>query len=427
MAKHKIYGNRRERNGGGDKISRYNQRTLHEDREYGFYWYAWLWGLLRTPLVFLCALTIVIGLVASGINYVNMQFFMPVNPDITETSEFVIERGSSITKISNKLEEEGFVRNKTIFKSIVSLQGLGGKIQYGSYPLSPSMDVNEVITALTAGGNNNERVITIIPGWTINDIAEYLQKAGAIKDTTEFFALCNDIEKFRTDYYVVEQAYESQNTAGRIHQLEGYLAPDTYRVYSNASAEEILRVLLKQMDSVVDKVFYPTGDIIYDENGSLVDQEPEERYNSQLTQEQIVILASMIEREAGKKADYSKVSAVFHNRLAKDIPLDSDATISYALGLKRIVLTNDDLNADTKYNTYLNKGLPVGPICNPSRAALQAALYPDLQYIEEGYMYFCSKDPTTNELEFSKTNEEHRAAVEKYRPLWEAYDKSQGN
>lgn len=89
-------------------------------------------------------------------------------------------------------------------------------------------------------------------------------------------------------------------------------------------------------------------------------------------------------------------------------------------------LSNSDLNVQSPYNTYLHKGLPLGPICSPSRAAVQAALYPDEDYIAQTYLYFCSKDPATGELHFSRTIEEHNLAVSIYAPLWQAYDRQQG-
>ena len=113
---------------------------------------------------------------------------------------------------------------------------------------------------------------------------------------------------------------------------------------------------------------------------------------------------------------------MFHNRLKENMALGSDVTVQYALGVKRLVLTQSELDTDSAYNTYLHKGLPVGAICNPGDAAIEAALFPDNDYIEEGYLYFALTDPETGELAFTKTLEEHNAVVAEYRPLWEAYD-----
>ena len=129
-----------------------------------------------------------------------------------------------------------------------------------------------------------------------------------------------------------------------------------------------------------------------------------------MTMDQVLTLASMIEKEA-KKADFAKVSAVFHNRLDQGMLLQSDPTVHYVTGERRMALRQSDLAVDSPYNTYKVSGLPVGPICNPSPEAINAALYPDESYVAEKYLYFCSKDPNTGELYFSKTLEEHNVVV----------------
>lgn len=144
-----------------------------------------------------------------------------------------------------------------------------------------------------------------------------------------------------------------------------------------------------------------------------------------MTMDEVFTLASMIEKEA-KTADFARVSAVFHNRLKLGMTLGSDVTVKYVSGSEKMVLSSSDLSVESPYNTYTRKGLPVGPICNPSMDAVVAALYPDEQYVAQKYLYFCSKDPNSGELYFSKTQEEHDAAVAMYRPLWEEYDRSRG-
>ncbi len=424
MARSRLYSSRRPRS--GVSASYYNQKTLQRDREYGFFWYSWLWHLLRPVLVFLCSMIVVLGIVATGWQYLNNHFFMPVNPSDTSVREFVIEKDSSITKIGANLYDQKFIRNKGIFKYIIQFQGLTSKIQYGSYPLSSSMDVNQIIGILTSGTATTERTITIIPGWTVDDIAGYLVKQGAIRDAKEFLALANNADLFKNDFREVQEAVDSGSLSQRKYALEGYLAPDTYRVYANSTPENLIRTLLKQTEAVTDGVFNtePTPEIVYDEEGNVIDQV---LYESKLSHDQTIILASMIEKEAGKKADFAKVSAVFHNRLDKGMRLDSDASVMYPLNIRRLILSSDELASENGYNTYTRDGLPVGPICNPSKAALSAALYPDMEYIAEGYLFFCAGDPSKSEIVFAKTKEEHEANVAKYRPLWEAYDQRNTN
>jgi UPF0755 protein len=155
------------------------------------------------------------------------------------------------------------------------------------------------------------------------------------------------------------------------------------------------------------------------------DEEAPARFETNLTYDKTIILASMIEKEAVKDEDFARVSAVFHNRLTSGIRLESDPTIKYTTGVKRFILTEDELRSNTSYNTYVITALPAGPICSPSKLALEAALYPDMEYIVENYMFFCSMDPTTGDLNFSKTKTEHDEAVTQYRPLWLEYDNRQ--
>lgn len=394
----------------------YNQRTLLREREYGFYWYAWLWKIIRPILIFGASAIIVLGIFVNVWFALYDNFLKPVNPDDQTTVTFKINQGDYVSTIGNHLVEQGLLRNKGIFKYMVMFKGVTSDIQYGTYQLSPSMNVSEIIDILSSGTSSVERSITIIPGWTVEDIANYFYTIGAIENKAEFLALCNDQEKFASVSHQVAQAVEAGSTSGRKYLLEGYLAPDTYRVFTTASAESLIKTLLSQTELVMDDLYASIEANEAVAEGSFV---------STLTQDQTIILASMIEKEAGTADDYGRVSAVFHNRLARGMRLESDPTVKYVTGSTDFILPSDELNLDSAYNTYVISGLPVGPICNPSKAAIEAALHPNQDYINEGYLYFCSKDPSSGELQFSRTLEEHEAAVAQYRPLWEAYDAEQ--
>ncbi len=392
----------------------YSEHSLIREREYGFYWYAWIWNILRPVAIFLISAVICLGVVLSGWNKLYKSFIMPMDPEDTTTVTFEIKSGSSISAIASKLEREGLLRNKTLFKTYILFEGLTGKVQYGTYQISPSMDYKEIATILSSGSSSTERTITIIPGWTVLDIANYFIKIGAITDQTAFLELCRTVATFRSDYTQLINAYGPGDRPDRIYSLEGYLAPDTYRVFTNASPEQLLRTLLSQTEVVMDR--------LYSETNSASEGE----FVTPLSQDEIIILASIIEKEAAHKDDYSRVSAVLYNRLAQGMKLECDSTVNYLTGNhSRFILTSEELAIDSTYNTYVVNGLPAGPICNPSYAALNAALHPNQFYLEEGYLYFCTKDPAKGELAYSKTLLEHQAAVSQYRPLWEAYDAEQ--
>lgn len=402
---------------------KYDEKTLRKEREYGLFWYSWLWRFLRPVAVFLCATLIIIGLVSTAWDKVYEKFLMPVSVESTDVVRFTIESGTSITKIGQNLKEAGLLRNASVFKYLVQFQGLTSNISYGTYNLSPSMDVTDIVGELTSGKQNSERTITIIPGWTVEDIADYLYQEGAIVSKEEFLSLCKDATAFADSSYPLKLAQEAGTLEGRKYQLEGYLAPDTYRIFYSASAQSIINTLIAQTNTVVDDVFYSDHTkYAVAEDGSYFEVE---QYQTTLTMDQTIILASIIEKEAGKTDDYAKVSAIFHNRLNAGWKLESDPTATYLSGESKLVLSDEEIAAASAYNTYYISGLPVGPICNPSAAAIEAALFPDMDYISQGYMYFCAKEPASGELAFAITLEEHEANVAMYKPLWEAYDREQ--
>lgn len=404
---------------------KYSIRALHEDREYGLFWYAWLWKILRPVLIFLCSCLIVVGMVSVGYNKLYDEFLAPMDESSAEIVEFTIESGESVSQIGRNLEEAKLLRNSSVFKYMVQFEGLTNSLSYGTFKLSPGMNINQIIDELTSGSQTNERVITIVPGWTCEDIANYLVSIGALTDTQEFLTLCNDVDRFVGNSYALRDAQNAGTLEGRKYALEGYLAPDTYRIFLSATPESIIKTLLTQNNNVIDDVFYADNTEYYtDEEGNYHEVES---YNSTLTMDQTIILASMIEKEAASQEDYARVSAVFHNRLKQGWKLESDPTATYLSGESKLALSDADIAQQNSYNTYYVTGLPVGPICNPSTAALEAAKAPDLSYIEGGYMYFCATEPTSGTLVFAKTREEHEANVARYRPLWEEYDRQRAN
>lgn len=420
MADKKWRGRRKRAPRQAVQTEQYNIKTLHEDREYGLYWYAGLWKLLRPLLIFACSVLIVIGIVNFGYNKIYENFLGPADSQNVGLVNFEIESGQSVTAIGSSLEKANLVRSGSVFKYLVQLKGVGNRLSYGSFELSPSMTVSQIITELTSGSQTNERTITIVPGWTCEDIADYLVREGAISSADEFLTLCNDVDRYVGDSYALKAAQDAGTLMGRKYALEGYLAPDTYRIFKSASAESIIATLLKQHNKVIDQVYYADNtEYQVDANG---EYSPVEVYQSDLTMDQYIVLASMIEKEAAKSEDYARVSAVFHNRLKQGWKLESDPTATYLFGLSHYILTEEELTSQSLYNTYVVPALPIGPICNPSTAALKAAMHPDMDYIEQGYMYFCATDPATGELAFAITREEHEQNVARYQQMWAAYD-----
>ncbi len=372
----------------------------------GFPWYSVLWRVLRPLLVGLCALLVTAGLVMGLWNGIERTYFAAVDASDPTEITFQIKSGASLTRVANDLQAAGLIRSSSVFKYYADFLGYGQKIQSGDYVLTRAQSLPEIADKLTTGdGNPIVRNITVIPGWTVRDIASYLVSVGQLDDADPFLALCRTGTDFR-EYYYVSDVLATATAASRLYKLEGYLMPDTYEVYTSAGAADIIRKLLSQTQAVFTDSMLTRAEEIG------------------MSMDQVLTLASIIEKEA-RNEDFARVSAVFHNRLDLGMSLGSDATVKYVSGVTRLSLSNEDLGYASPYNTYLYRGLPPGPICSPSAAAITAALYPDEVFLQEQYLYFCTKEPGSGSLAFARTLEEHNRNVAVYSPLWQAYDREQ--
>ena len=304
------------------------ERELLESRRYGFFWYDWIWRILRPILVFTCSFVIICGLVYTGWQKVDDMFFSPMDSADGQTVAFSVKSGSSLSAVSRNLEEAGLIHNHTVFKYMADFMGMGQKIQSGDYELSRAMSATEILDQLISGdGKPLTTTITIIPGWTVEDVARYLAELKILGNTDEFLSLCKSGESY-SGYYFIEEMMKTDTVSQRRYALEGYLSPNTYEIYTSSSADTIIKRLLTQMEAT-----YLTG---YDERAQELG----------MTMDEVITLASMIEKEA-KKSDFAKVSAVFHNRLKADMTLGSDVTIKYATGSEKMVLGDSELSVNS--------------------------------------------------------------------------------
>ena len=385
----------------------YTYRSMRDEREYGLYWYSGLWHILRPILVGLTVLVLVVGIGMTVWDKLYGSFVAPVDRTDTQEYSFEISSGESLNRVATNLENAGLIRSRSIFKYYCDFAGMSQKIQVGTYTLKKDMAMTEIADLLTTGdGNPLVRNITLIPGETIEDFAAKLVRTGVLENADAFLSACRDGRKFR-EYYYIEDVLTSGQPDKRKYVLEGYLSPNTYEVYVTATEEEIIRKLLSQTEAVFTVENQERADELH------------------MTMDQVLTMASLIEKEA-KESDFARVSAIFHNRLKEGMKLESDVTIHYITGVRKMSLSDSDLAVNSPYNTYQVTGLPLGPICNPSSAAIRAALYPDETMVNEKYLYFCAKEPESGELYFSKTLEQHRRAVEIYAPYWQKYDEDRG-
>lgn len=329
------------------------------------------------------------------------MFLAPVSPGNHEEHVLIINRGSSVISIANQLEKEGFVRSSMAFRLYIDFSGKSHMLSPGRYILEKSMTIEEIVDRLTSGGEIIDIVtLTIVEGTTVEELADMLLKENVILDKEEFLNACKTAETF-SSYEELKPVIGQTN---KEYILEGYLYPDTYEFYIASRAQTVINKLLTRFFNIYSADMKARAE----ELGMTLDE--------------VVTLASIIEKEA-KTADFYKVSAVFHNRLKAGMKLESDATIKYVTGSKTILTSENEMDIESPYNTYKVNGLPAGAICNVGKRALLAALNPDPDYVEQNYLYFVLKDPEVGDLQFSKTLEEHNAAVELYKPLWEKYDR----
>lgn len=324
-------------------------------------------------LLVLVALGAVTVLVAGWLGYRAMQ-----QPHTLPGRVLVdIPRGTSSSGIAATLEKEGVVANKWLFLATRWLKP-GSKLQAGEYLFDQPLSAIAVYEKI-ARGDVHKYELRVPEGSNIFDIAEAAAKTGL---TTEAAFL----EAAKKPEMIRDLAPEAPT-------LEGFLFPDTYSFTRKATAEDICREMTKRFRDVWRE---------------LAVQDPK------LDIEQLVTLASIIEKESAVKSERPLISGVFHNRLEKKMVLATDPTVIYAAlieGRWRGTIYRSDLQSKNPYNTYVHKGLPPGPIANPGREALRAAAHP----AATKYLYFVAKPDGSGQHNFSATEAEHRKAVALYR------------
>jgi UPF0755 protein len=323
------------------------------------------------------ALTLALILIFGVLLWVGIEFYRPLRlPE--GKSVVVVGKGMGARAVARVLTERGFIRSPLPFIASYRLFFHPQKIKAGEYEIAPPMREKDVLDILVKGRVMLHSV-TIPEGLTASEILPLVSPLlgdgeaaydAALRDTRPIAALDD-----------------------RAADLEGYLFPETYSFPRGVPAGEVITAMVGEFESVFGEAWRSRAREL------------------RLTVRQAVILASLIEKETSIPEERPLVSAVFHNRLRIGMKLDCDPTIIYALKLKGNYagrLTRKELSLDSPYNTYLYGGLPPGPICNPGREALQAALYP----APEPYLYFVAKNDDSHF--FSRTLAEHSAAVRRY-------------
>jgi len=324
---------------------------------------------------------------AAGSYYYYTLMLEPVAPEASgDYTRVDIPQGANTEIIAATLYDADLIQNELAFRVYVYQHDLAQGFIAGQYELSPAMDVEQLVKKIQAGDVYTETLWFTIPeGYTINQMAARLVDLGLV-DETQFLDIAADPPAEMKAEFPFLQEIDDPDLK---YMLEGYLFPDTYEVYSDAGTYDIVKIMLRRTDRVIN-----------------------EEYRSRMTEKdlslhEILTIASLIEREARVDHERAIISGVIYNRLDIGQLLQIDATIQYILGETKEFLTYDDLEVESPYNTYQNEGLPPGPIAAPGEAAIRAALYPE----ETDYYFYNYKYDDSGEHYFSHTYEEHMENV----------------
>ncbi len=319
----------------------------------------------------LLSIALIFVFLVGGMLLVNL--IMPVSSD-NEWREVRIPEGSNYTEGIGLLEKKKIIKGRMALLFLGRITGRDKQLKPGYYNLSASMSPLEIFDTLIEG-RTIQFAITIPEGFTLKEIKKKLTELDLMDERS--WGLVND------SGFIAGLGIDAPS-------LEGYLYPDTYKFQKGTAPETVLRRMIKRLEEVFD--------------GSLKKRAGE----LGMTRNEVLTIASIIEKEAVFDIERPIISGVYHNRLKKRMRLQADPTVLYGLGKSEKRIRYRDLKRETPYNTYVIRGLPRGPIASPGIKSIMAALYPD----DVDFLFFVSKNDGTHH--FSRTNKEHARAVALY-------------
>ena len=324
-------------------------------------------------------------------NYIKGET-QPVDTAQTELVSFEIEQGASVKEVSKALEKEGIIRNSKLFNFYLKFKNVSG-FKSGLYHVSKSMTLDEIIAELSGQGKDKDQNATkvlIREGEQLTEIAKEVEKSTKYS-AEDFMAKVQDEDFLR---YLVQKfpklLTQSYNGYQVKYVLEGYLFPATYDMNDSKTLQMLITEMVAKTDEVMSKYY-------------------DKILASDYTLQEIMAMASLIEKEGTKLEDRKKISSVFHNRIKENMKLQTDVSVQYALGEHKEALSLEDLEVDSPYNLYQNYGVGPGPYNSPSEDSIVAALEPE----KTDYLYFLA-DIHTKEIYYAKTYEEHLELKDKY-------------
>ncbi|WP_227780051.1 endolytic transglycosylase MltG [Paenibacillus sp. P13VS] len=302
---------------------------------------------------------------------------------------FEIKSGSGTSQIADQLEQEGLIRSGLAFKGYLKWKKQGSSFMAGTYSMNPGVSYDEIISKLNSGEVVPEEMVkfTIPEGYTVLQMADKLSAEGVV-DREEFIKLANDPSSFDVD--IIKDIPVDEELR---YVLEGYLFPETYELKKGSSTHDVMQRMLEEFQTKINTI-PDLGSKLKARNLSL---------------HELLTIASLVEREVVVDEERALVAGVIDNRIKQDMKLEIDATVQYLLDKPKARLLFKDLKVKSPYNSYLNKGLPPGPIASPSLESIEAALAPEAS----DYLFYVTKKDGSSGHLFAKTYKEHQQNIAK--------------
>lgn len=328
-----------------------------------------------------------------GGGFVYSEIYLTTAQDVDQVG-FVVKKGESVGDLSERLVSERIIRRVSFFKFYLSLKGVDKKIQAGEYLVKKPVTVARVVAAFSNPLVLKEKEITIIPGWSLRDIAVYFEEQGLASQDV-FFALVGEpaVRKNSEQVFnkLLTQDFKVLKSKPSGVSLEGYIAPDTYRIFVDTSPEDVIIKLVAHRD------------------GQFTEQMYDDIKKSGRSVHEVLTMAGIIEREVRAKKDKAKVADLFWRRFEANWALQADSTVHYLSGkYGNVFTTKEDRDSLNLWNTYKYPGLPPGPISTPDIDSILAAIYPEAN---DDFYFITTLE---GEVKYAEDLEGHNKNVQKY-------------
>lgn len=338
---------------------------------------------MKKAMKWLFSIILILAVIGAAGGYYVYNEMQPVGKSGSAV-KLTIEPGTGTSRIADMLETQGLIKNSLFFRTYLKWKSEGSRFQAGVYEMNPGVTYDEIIAKLNSGDVVKAEMIrfTIPEGFTVTQMAEKLEEQG-YADKKTFLDLAGQAQGLQNEL-LTEIPADDRLT----YRLEGYLFPETYELKKGSTEAEIVQRMLDETKNRLEAI--PNFQAKLEKRG--------------LDLNELMTVASLVEREVVVDSERAKVAGVIYNRLSKGMKLEIDATVQYLLGKPKERLLNSDLRSeDSPYNTYLYEGLPPGPIAAPSLKSIEAALEPETTE----YLFYVTKKDGSGEHLFAKTYQEH--------------------